>query len=250
MIRPRGPPSSVSPEEEALQQDAPANPSPPDYSSPEHPREEQDQDFIYTRSEFSAMAEAMEQFASSGLLSAALGDGFVFGVLRYDNSSADTRGRLTLDVERCKTLVGLAGGLRCVLHRALDGLLAGPGCGSPGGSDVDVEGVMASVRDCGFDGVLTCGGKGPRAVDNIPGLTRVVAAAAAGGEMEVVVGGGVRRENLLRLVEGFGQGEEGQGALGDGVWFHSSCLGAEERFDEGEASSLAEEMRALGLTLP
>jgi hypothetical protein len=37
-------------------------------------------------------------------------------------------------------------------------------------------------------------------------------------------------------------GLRGEGGLGQGAWFHSSCLDNEERFDEKEAAGLAEEM--------
>jgi hypothetical protein len=57
--------------------------------------------------------------------------------------------------------------------------------------------------------------------------------------VEVIVGGGVRRGNLRGLVNGL----SGEGRLKEGVWFHSSCLGSDGRFDEGEAAGLAEELR-------
>jgi copper homeostasis protein CutC len=140
-----------------------------------------------------------------------------------------------------------------VLHRAVDELLAAGGVdGQGGGGGGDVEAAAAvvdAVSACGFDGVLTSGGRG-RAVENVGRLKRVVeaAAAAAGGAgVEVVVGGGVRRENLTALVEGLGL--EG----GEEVWFHSSCLhvgeDGTETFDVEEARALAEEMTALGLTV-
>jgi hypothetical protein len=218
------------------------------------------------------MAASIEQFTASGLLDPERGDGFVFGLLRYgdynnNNDNGNTSGggggggRVELDVEGNKRLVAEAkrgGGFVCVLHRAVDdvfslgcaaaaaaaglgsGVETGGGTGDEKGSGVDVEGVMARVAECGFDGVLTSGGRG-RAVDNMARLERVVGAR---GGVEVVVGGGVKSGNLRALVEGLGEG-----ARGKGVWFHSSCFGAGEGFDGEEARALAEEMGDRGLVL-
>jgi copper homeostasis protein CutC len=195
------------------------------------------------------MAASIEQFTASGLLDPERGDGFVFGLLRYgdNNNNNNGSGKVELDMEGNKRLVAVAkrgGGFVCVLHRAVDDLFtlgcAGSGSGAGKGSEVDVEGVMVRVAECGFDGVLTSGGRG-RAVDNMARLERVVEAR---GGVEVVVGGGVRSGNLRALVEGLGEG-----ARGKGVWFHSSCFGGGEGFDEEEARALAEEMGDRGLVL-
>jgi copper homeostasis protein CutC len=190
------------------------------------------------------MAASIKEFTSSGLLSPGRGDGFVFGVLKRNEET----GKVELDVQRNRELVALAtastttsrssnsegeGGLgfKCVLHRAVDDLLTGDG------AEVEVGRVMEEVRKCGFDGVLTSGGRG-RAVDNIGRLKDVVDSAGREG-VEVIVGGGLRWENLRGLVDGL----SGENGLEGGVWFHSSCLDNEGRFDQEEAQGLAEEMR-------
>ncbi len=202
MIRPRGPPPQTTSQ-------------PP-------------QDFLYTPAELTTMESSITSFISSGLLDPARGDGFVFGLL------TDERERLELDVEGNTLLVELAkqGGFTCVLHRAVDEVFS---------SREDVEGVMEGVRGCGFEGMLTSGGRG-RAVVNLERLREVVEVGRR-ERVEVIVGGGVRRSNLKELVEGLGMGDT------EGVWLHSSCLGEGGRFDEEEARGLSEELERLGLEL-
>ncbi|KAL1841428.1 hypothetical protein VTJ49DRAFT_7043 [Mycothermus thermophilus] len=193
MIRPRGPPS----------------PSPLYSSSNSQPHLH---DFIYTPEELSSMAAAISVSLAVPLLNPAYGDGFVFGVLRYAAPAEQVttvddhiaKGQppppLALDIEANRHLVSLAGPYPCVLHRAVDDLLAqAPGAG--------IKEVLKDVLACGFDGVLTSGGPGS-AAGNLEGLKGVLAAAASaeaagvGGdgtkrrEVEVVVGGGVRRGNV------------------------------------------------------
>ncbi|KAK4127423.1 hypothetical protein N657DRAFT_210135 [Parathielavia appendiculata] len=220
MIRPRGPrkcPSSATP-----------NRAP--------------QDFIYTPDELSVMASSIGEFASSGLLSPRHGDGFVFGILKQDSVT----GRLELDLERNRELVALATtsgreeGFRfkCVLHRAVDDLLTSAGTGA------EVRKVMEEVKRCGFDGLLTSGGRGG-AVNNVRRLKMVVDVAEEDG-VEVIVGGGVRSGNLGGLAGGLSKDD----GLWEGVWFHSSCLRHEGMFDEQEAEGLAEQIRNMKCCLP
>ncbi|KAK3308734.1 copper homeostasis CutC domain-containing protein [Chaetomium strumarium] len=226
MIRPRGPPSSPRPE-----------------SNPGRKQDlAEDQDFIYTPEEFSAMIGSIKQFISSGLLDPSKGDGFVFGILKRTASD----GALELDQERNTELVTVVkkAGFKAVLHRAVDALFSQ--CGSEAGSAADAVGrVMEAVRECGFDVMLTSGGLGS-AAGNVVRLREVVAAAEREG-VEVIVGGGVRSGKLRGLFGGLGLdlGERNVGA----VWFHSSCLRisveGQETFDQGEASGLAHELRGL-----
>ncbi|KAH6845561.1 hypothetical protein B0I37DRAFT_447430 [Chaetomium sp. MPI-CAGE-AT-0009] len=123
MIRPRGPPPTTT-----------TTPS-QNLNNP--------LDFIYTPTEHATMASSIREFGASGLLSPALGDGFVLGVLRHDDDGAATGGRaVVLDGERNGELVGLARrfGLRCVLHRAVDEVLS-DGCGGGGVAMVGEGGV-------------------------------------------------------------------------------------------------------------
>ncbi|KAK4104760.1 hypothetical protein N658DRAFT_513572 [Parathielavia hyrcaniae] len=220
MIRPRGPPTTTT-------------------NTP--------QDFVYTSDEFSTMAFSIKEFVSSGLLSPEHGDGFVFGILRDDDSvggggGGGGGGGLGLDVERNRELVALATsrreselGFECVLHRAVDDLLDGVG------SESEVGKVMEEVRRCGFYGVLTSGGRG-RAVDHVERLKSVVDVAGENG-VEVIVGGGVRRGNVRELEGGI----RGEGGPRDGVWFHSSCLGSEGSFDREEAEGLVKETSGMNM---
>ncbi|KAL2179043.1 uncharacterized protein P884DRAFT_196340 [Thermothelomyces heterothallicus CBS 202.75] len=266
MIRPRGPPKSATwtiPNNTPITTDDTGGDRAPD-RAPEPtttPRQRPDQDFLYTPSELAAMAASIRAFAASGLLSPRHGDGFVFGALRL----GDDGRRLELDVERNRELVSLvkeiesesegegerppSPRLACVLHRAVDDLLSSSSC-SGGDDDNNIEGVMRSVRECGFDGVLTSGGRGP-ALGNLEGLKGVIGSGAAAAEakgLEVIVGGGVRRGNLDALVHGLKRGT-GNDALGEMVWFHSSCLGPDGRLDEQEARALAEQLWRSGVVL-
>ncbi|KAL2151924.1 hypothetical protein VTH82DRAFT_5108 [Thermothelomyces myriococcoides] len=238
-----------------------------------------DQDFLYTPAELAAMADSIHEFAASGLLSPRHGDGFVFGVLRFDGNDGRRRRqrrRLELDVERNRELVrlvkeigskesGIDGEgegegpssprLACVLHRAVDDLLSS--YSSSGEGDGDIEQVMQNVKECGFDGVLTSGGRGS-ALGNLEGLRAVIISSAAAAAttttteaqgLEIIVGGGVRRANLDALVDGLKRGIGDNEVLGERVWFHSSCLGADGKLDEQEVRGLAEQLRLSDLVL-
>lgn len=65
--------------------------------------------------------------------------------------------------------------------------------------------------------------------------------------LEVIVGGGVRRGNVRGLVEGLRANGNGDGC--ERAWFHSSCLGEDERFDEEEAKGLVKELGASGVVI-
>ncbi|KAL2157563.1 hypothetical protein VTH06DRAFT_5941 [Thermothelomyces fergusii] len=258
MIRPRGPPEPEPEPEPAQQRD------------PDRDLQEADVDFVYTAAEQAAMAASVRAFAGSGLLSPRHGDGFVFGALRLRaGGGGDGRRRPELDVQCNGDLVRLVKGieiqgedggerdgggggrLACVLHRAVDDLLSLEGQGQEDVyEDEDAVGaVMQSVRACGFDGVLTSGGKGA-APGNLEGLKKVIGsdAGAEAKGLEVIVGGGVRRGNLDALIDGL-KGGIGDEVLRERVWFHSSCLGADGRLDEQEVKGLAEKLRRSGLVL-
>ncbi|KAK1984251.1 CutC family protein [Colletotrichum cereale] len=181
-----------------------------------------DVDFVYTEDELAAMAADMA--ALRGALRAERGDGFVFGVLRRDG------GAPVVDVERSRGLVEAAGGLACSFHRAFDEAVCS-------GEEPHVERAVRDLVACGFQGVLTSGGPGTAAA-NRKVLEMVVREAGAGGRrLEVIVGGGVRKENVGDVVDG----------LGDGVWAHSSCYTSkceEGQIDEEEAVGILERLSA------
>ncbi|KAK2027277.1 hypothetical protein LX32DRAFT_729536 [Colletotrichum zoysiae] len=182
-----------------------------------------DVDFVYTVDELAAMAADIG--ALRGLLRAERGDGFVFGVLRRDGSG----GALVVDVERSRALVEAASGLACSFHRAFDEAVRS-------GEGRNVEKAVRDLVACGFEGVLTSGGPGT-AAENRAVLEMVVRETGAGGgrKLEVIVGGGVRKENVGDAV----------GGLGDGVWAHSSCYTArceEGQIDEEEVMGILERL--------
>ncbi|GKT84643.1 cutC family protein [Colletotrichum tofieldiae] len=177
-------------------------------------------DFIYTDDEFAAMVSDVEAFC--GALRAERGDGFVFGVLRRDGEA------LVVDVERNRRLAEAAGGLACSFHRAFDEVVRS-------GEGREVERGVRDLVACGFQGVLTSGGPGTAAA-NREVLEAVVREASAGArKLEVIVGGGVRKENVGEVV----------GGLGNGVWAHSSCYTGkceEGQVDDEEAMGILERL--------
>ncbi|KAK3299393.1 uncharacterized protein B0H64DRAFT_472535 [Chaetomium fimeti] len=102
MIRPRGPPPTITITTTTTTTTTPSSQNKPQNNS----SQTTPQDFIYTPTEHATMASSIREFATSGLLSPALGDGFVLGVLRRSN---DDDGRVVLDGERHRELVGYAG---------------------------------------------------------------------------------------------------------------------------------------------
>ncbi|KAL2197496.1 copper homeostasis CutC domain-containing protein [Corynascus similis CBS 632.67] len=254
MIRPRGPPQTTIPTTTTTAADHASTDPTITGQQQQGDGQQRLQDFLYTPAEFTAMVASVREFATSGLLSARHGDGFVFDPAVVKESS---QRRLELDMERNRELIQLVHGsgehkerevtdgaeseLACVLHRAVDDLLS---C-----SEDDVGGVMDSLKDCMFDGVLTSGGRG-NAAGNVDGLREVVETVTrteSGMRTEVIIGGGVRKGNLAALIEGLTK--DGSNELGERVWFHSSCLGADGKFDTEEARGLAEELRRLGIIL-
>ncbi|KAF2495680.1 hypothetical protein BU16DRAFT_610741 [Lophium mytilinum] len=163
-------------------------------------------DFVYSAPEFAQMRDEVAAFMA--LETGSGPDGFVFGILTPEDR---------VDGERCRDLVGLAGGRPCTFHRAIDEV------------GEFWEGVEAVVG-CGFRAVLTSG-RGRDAVGGVEVLEELKRRVA--GKLEVVVGGGVRRGNVRGLREGVGEG-----------WYHSAAIvGDEEEADEGEARALVEALR-------
>ncbi|WYZ38613.1 hypothetical protein EsH8_III_000527 [Colletotrichum jinshuiense] len=177
-------------------------------------------DFVYTDDEFATMLEDVAAFR--GVLSGERGDGFVFGVLKAAGAG------FAVDVERNSRLVEAAGGLACTFHRAFDEVIR------EGEAPTIAEGVRDLIG-CGFAGVLTSGGPG-NAAANRKALEAVVREASATTRgLEVIVGGGVRKENVGEVVGGFG----------DGVWAHSSCFTGkceEGQVDDEEAMGILERL--------
>jgi copper homeostasis protein len=125
------------------------------------------EDFIYDEEELHAMASSIETMKPHC-------NGFVFGVLNADK---------TVDVDACKKLVDLADPTPCTFHRAFDDAL-------------DLLQALEEVIVCGFKTILTSGGPG-NAVDNIPVLSRLLAAAR--GRIIIMPGGGLRVQEMAIL---------------------------------------------------
>jgi copper homeostasis protein len=176
-------------------------------------------DFIYTSAEIDRMVGSIKTLGRC--LRPGNDDGFVFGVLR------DDEGMLSVDEDANSRLVRLAStmGLKCVFHRACDGILG-----------QRARGTLEAIKRCGFDGVLTAGGSNGTAVDQVQRLGEVKGIADVLG-LELIVGGGVRMSNIRTLR---GTLSAGKGRL----WFHSACLvageEASERTDEKEVRGIRE----------
>src|SRR5690606_2952844 len=88
-------------------------------------------DFFYSGEELEVMEKEIEILKSFGA------DGFVFGVL-------DAKG--SVNKKACSILIRAAGGKPCTFHRAFD-------------ASSDMEKALEAVIACGFDRILTSGGK-------------------------------------------------------------------------------------------
>ena len=150
---------------------------------------------------------------------AGLADGFVFGILEEeDEATGDDRKPLRIDERRNRELVELAGGKPCTFHRAFD-LLIRP-LNEPTDNDrlwEDVQHDADVLVRCGFASVLTCGVAGGTAVQGASdGALQMVLRAGREKGLEVIIGGGLRSENVERIAGATrGQGHK---------WWHSSCI--------------------------
>jgi len=103
-------------------------------------------------------------------------DGVVIGVLRSDG---------TVDEERVRSLVDVAGDMAVTFHRAFDFV-------------PDLGVALAALRSAGVGRVLSSGGA-PSALEGIPVLASLV--RQAGDQLTVMAGGSVREENVRQIVE-------------------------------------------------
>ena len=139
-----------------------------------------------------------------------LADGFVFGILTAE-------GRV--DGERCRELVRAAGELPCTFHRAFDE--AG-----------DQREGLEVLIEVGFEAVLTAGGKGKaeQGAERLRELRKW-----AGSRIEIVVGGGVRSENVVGLMERVGA-----------EWYHSAAIVEGEEASEAEVREIVQALKMEG----
>ena len=138
--------------------------------------------FFYSESEFTEMKNSIISFKEAGA------DGFVFGILDADNN---------IDEDRNRELLALAGDVPCTFHRAFDR--------SP-----DLHQSIQMLIKLGFNTVLTSGGK-RTAVEGKEMLKTLVDEYS--DQIEILIGGGVRSENIEALKEFTG-----------GTSFHSSAI--------------------------
>jgi copper homeostasis protein len=130
-------------------------------------------DFMYTDAEFEVMKEDLRHMRSLGA------SGVVLGALRADS---------TVDVERIRSLVELAGPLEVTFNRAFD-------------NAASLEQALEDVIAAGCGRVLTSGGACD-VVSGIPSLARLVKQAA--GRIEIAVGGGLRLKNAAAVARATG----------------------------------------------
>ncbi|KAI1390807.1 uncharacterized protein F4822DRAFT_163661 [Hypoxylon trugodes] len=183
--------------------------------------ESEPRDFIYSDEEFAQMERDIVKFKETGLLNEARGDGFVFGILKEgpeSNNPTDVRSKSCwVDKERCSRLVAAARPFKAVFHRAYDEIVS---CDDnrPG---IDERHAWRTGLDdlaqCGFDSILTSGGLG-KAIQNLAMLDKIITRAESLG-IEIIVGGGVRRNNALEICQRLKLNENKYSTC-----VHSACL--------------------------
>lgn len=130
-------------------------------------------DFCYSKAEFETMKADALALRETGV------EGAVFGIL--------TPGR-TVDRERCRELMEILDGMETVFHKAFD-------------ETANWRDALDSLIDLGITRVLT-GGMEPRAADGVSVIREMINRAA--GRIEILCGGGVRRDNVRRIIEATG----------------------------------------------
>ena len=133
-------------------------------------------DFIYSSYEFEAMKTDIEYCKKLKV------EGVVFGILNADAS---------IDKSRCKELVMLAKPMSVTFHRAFD-------------MSSNFSQSLEDIIDCGFDRILTSGGK-QNAIDGADQIASLI--KQAGDRIIIMPGGGVRKENILELYKKTGAKE-------------------------------------------
>lgn len=183
-------------------------------------------DFAYAAGELDAMEALIGEFKASGLMQVARGDGFVFGVLRPTHCQ-----RISLHDEAVARLAAASRPYKAVFHRAFDVLVSrSADAVATAGATPEWQRAMHHLIACGVDGILTSGGIG-NAEENNQALDHI--RKEAGDKIELIVGGGVRSNNIGKLRTHLGLVAR---AHGDDPWVHSSCLTThgDETVDETE----------------
>lgn len=126
--------------------------------------------FYYSETEFLEMKNSIISFGEAGA------DGFVFGILTPQNE---------IDVLKNAELITLAAGIPCSFHRAVD-------------RTANLDRSVESLIKLGFRTVLTSGGKSS-ALEGKENLKNLVSNYS--NDIEILVGGGVRSENVAEIKE-------------------------------------------------
>lgn len=121
--------------------------------------------FVYTEEEFRQMQSDILALKELQV------DGFVFGILKEDN---------TVNQEQNKILVDLAQPIPCTFHRAFDEV-------------TDAFIALETIIDCGFKTILTSG-QAQNVTDGIYRLTELV--SKANNRITIMPGGGLRSTNV------------------------------------------------------
>lgn len=154
-------------------------------------------EFFYTDQEFSEMKQSIIDFRNAGA------DGFVFGILTPE---------FQIDQEKNQELIALAAGKPCTFHRAID-------------RTKNLVENISLLADLGFSCVLTSGGAS-NAMDGKDTLKLLVERFS--DKIDILIGGGVRSENISELKNYTG-----------GTLFHSSATPKYEQFaNENEIKKL------------
>lgn len=128
-----------------------------------------DQGYNYSPSDFKQICDDVQHVRSLGA------SGIVIGVLNADS---------TVDKQRTRTLVELAGPLEVTFHRAFD-------------DTADIDQALQDVISTGCHRILTSGGK-PDVLTGVNTLARLV--AQAGDRIAIAVGGGLRLQNAREIL--------------------------------------------------
>jgi copper homeostasis protein len=148
--------------------------------------------FFYSDTEFLEMRNSIIAFKEGGA------DGFVFGILNYQNE---------IDEEKNAEFIELAGEIPCTFHRAFD-------------QTENLEKSIETLIKIGFKNVLTSGGK-PNAIKGKEILKNLIKKYSS--EINIIIGGDVRSENIAKLKRFTG-----------GKFFHSSAIMKYDSFASDE----------------
>jgi len=138
--------------------------------------------FVYTDAEFQLMQ------ADILALKAVNVDGFVFGILKEDN---------TINKEQNKMLVDLAKPFPCTFHRAFDEV-------------INPFQALEQLIDCGFKTILTSG-QAQNVMEGINRLTEL--ATKANNRITIMPGGGLRSTNIETIQQNT-----------KAIFYHSSAI--------------------------